>query len=400
MICKKCGATIDERSKFCIYCGNKINVVEIPNAVENNMNVSNKQNEFVIEEVKSNNNLVNNTNLDTTKNQVDQVNYDSVNSQLEKTVVVPIQQVNQQMSIQNPPKKSNKTWIFIILGIVLAIITGILLFLSINKSSNNSIKVLQKAINNFAVKGENSGTINLDLLLGSNESDSINISATMKYARVDYNYNIALTLNKSLLFDEVNLYSTITEKDVTLYAKSSLVDMLGVTSSNTDMWVHYVLGLDELIDTEEQNIELKSNIDLSSIFDDNHYKYVGKKDSLRQYQLIIDNELISKVKKIVESEDSLKESLTEIPEEQINLEKPIYLDFYINKSNELAKITMDISELIEEEENLSKAIIEISFLNFGNTMVDIPKEAKNSNMDIITYFSTYMKKENMQNNIN
>lgn len=382
MICKKCGSSIEEKSKFCIYCGNKVEVIE------NTINTTSAG-------VKNNENIVREQRVDTT---INQVHLNTSDNLLDKTVIVPVQQVNEQMPVESTTKKENKTLIFIILGVVLAIIAGVLLFISFNKSSNNSIKVLEKAINNFSDKGENSGTINLDFMLGSNESDSINLSATMKYAKVDYNYNVALTLNKSLLFDEINLYSTITDKDITLYTKSSLVDMIGMTSSPTDMWVHYILNLDEVIDTNKDVIKEESDVELSNIFDDKHYKYVGKKDGLRQYQLIIDNELISKIKKMAESSESLKESLSEIPEEQMKLEQPVYLDFYINESNELTKISMDVSKFLEEE-SVSKAIFEISFLNFGNTMVEIPVEAKNSKMDIMTYMSTYMQKQEVGNNI-
>lgn len=397
MICKNCNANIDEKSKFCIYCGSKVELVE-----------NSKQTVNIDMEVQNSNNVIGEPTINTDINMGTEENsaiannntvaQGNVNKDLEKTVVVPTEQLNEQIPVQNTPKKSNKVLIFVILGILLAIIAGILLFYSFNKTSNNSVKVLEKAVNNLVTKGENSGTINLDLKIEADASASVNLSAAVKYARVDDNYNIALKLNKSLLFDEINLYSTITDKDVILYAKSSLIDMLGTTSSPTDMWVHYMLNLDEVIDTEEENVELKSNIDLSSIFDDKHYKYIDKKDGLRQYQLIIDNDLLANIKKTAESSESLKDYLSEISEEDINLEQPIYLDFYINDSNDLVKISMDVSKMLEDE-SISKAVFEISFVDFANTSVQIPMEAKNSTTDIMSYMSTYMLKNELENNM-
>ena len=61
---------------------------------------------------------------------------------------------------------------------------------------------------------------------------------------------------------------------------------------------------------------------------------------------------------------------------------------YITKSNELSKIELDMSEYLEGTE-LASFIITIELKDINSTKIDIPKEAKESSIDLETYMKQY-----------
>lgn len=381
MICKKCGANIADTAKFCGYCGNPI---EQPQPV---VDIQSTQNNTQVEQVTEQGS---NTNLNNVEfnNSVD---VQSIEQPVMNQVEQPIIENTTQGSSDNNSKKTkgnaNKL-IPIIVGIVLILIALVLLFIAFNKSSNNSIAVLEKAINNFEEKGKNSGTINANLLIESGTSDTINLSATAKYSKTNDIYNLALILNESILYDEMSIYSTISEKDITLYAKSSLIDMLGLTSSAEDMWLYYFIDLTEFAD---DNLESNNDdFDLSDIIDEKHFKYINKVDNLRHYELVIDDDLINKIesKATEEERQEIEDSLSSISNGEMNLTETYIIDFYIDDSNQLVKISMDLSDYMEDDE-ISKVILSFEFMNLNSTTVEIPQDALSSQNDLETYISTY-----------
>lgn len=381
MICKKCGANIADTAKFCGYCGNPI---EQPQPV---VDIQSTQNNTQVEQVTEQGS---NTNLNNVEfnNSVDVQSIEQpVMNQVEQPI---IENTIQGASGDNSKKtKGNANKLIpIIVGIVLILIALVLLFIAFNKSSNNSIAVLEKAINNFEEKGKNSGTINANLLIGSGTSDTINLSATAKYSKTNDIYNLALILNESILYDEMSIYSTISEKDITLYAKSSLIDMLGLTSSAEDMWLYYFIDLTEFAD---DNLESNNDdFDLSDIIDEKHFKYINKVDNLRHYELVIDDDLINKIesKATEEERQEIEDSLSSISNGEMNLTETYIIDFYIDDSNQLVKISMDLSDYMEDDE-ISKVILSFEFMNLNSTTVEIPQDALSSQNDLETYISTY-----------
>ena len=381
MICKKCGANIADTAKFCGYCGNPI---EQPQPV---VDIQSTQNNTQVEQVteQGSNTGLNNVEFNNS------VDVQSIEQPVMNQVEQPIIENTIQGSSGNNSKKTkgnaNKL-IPIIVGIVLILIALVLLFIAFNKSSNNSIAVLEKAINNFEEKGKNSGTINANLLIGSGTSDTINLSATAKYSKTNDIYNLALILNESILYDEMSIYSTISEKDITLYAKSSLIDMLGLTSSAEDMWLYYFIDLTEFAD---DNLESNNDdFDLSDIIDEKHFKYINKVDNLRHYELVIDDDLINKIesKSTEEERQKIEDSLSSISNGEMNLTETYIIDFYIDDSNQLVKISMDLSDYMEDDE-ISKVILSFEFMNLNSTTVEIPQDALSSQNDLETYISTY-----------
>ena len=413
MICKKCGNKIEEISKFCGICGEKAEelVAPVNNEVAEEQNI---QSENVMEETPIVVPLIQPETESLEQTAIvepiaPEVNVEAnenaipvVEQPLEQTAVVapitnesitpvePTPEVNTApVSNKEPKKKKNKTWIFVVLGILLGVIALGLVYLAYSKSSNNSVRVLEKALGNLEFKGERSGTIDAKLLIQSDTEDAMNLSATIKYAKQgDDNYNINLTLNKSMFFDEINVYASILDERATLYANSSLIDLLGFTSATPSMWVHMT--------TTEQEVEMQTgtetdeldDIDLDDILDEKHFKLIGKENNLNHYQLVIDNDLVNKIKF-----EASKEELKSFADSLSELTEIYYVDFYINNSNELVKISMDLTSALNDE-TVTGAIISFEFNNFGSTLVEIPVEAKNSTIDLETYMATYAIQDN------
>jgi len=386
MICKKCGANIADTAKFCGNCGDKIEQI-------NNLN---QKNVDVINSVASENSVEKNStqpDLTQTLSQLEKQNInrgEQLNStdQLNQTIVLPpVNAIKEQSNSNESKSKKSNTWIFVIGGIVLGLIILAIFVFILSKSFNNPVKKLEQALNQIEEKGENSGTIDAKISIITDTSDTYNLSATMKYSKRHDLYDVSLTLNKSLLYEEMNFYSTIADDYITLYSKSSSIDMLGSTSSTTDMWVYYLMKLDEL---QIEDIDLDNDIYLHDILDKKHYKYIDKQNGIKHYQLTIDNELLNKIK-TKSGKDDLREfeqSLSEINNGQIELSDTYYINIYINNSGELVKVSMDLTEELVDE-NIKKLVISFEFDNFGNTSVEIPNDAKSSTMDLESYLSTY-----------
>lgn len=386
MICKNCGANIEESSKFCGVCGNKVEEINNFNlgnvdVTTSIMNENNFQNDFAQTNLGQNlsNNFIEEQNKNVQLNDVNQVEE-----------VVTVATTNSVQPNTNSPKKKSHAWIFILLGVLLGVIAIALLVFSFIKSSNTPVRELERALNSISEKGENSGTIDAKILIESDTSDTYNLTATLKYGKNYDNYDIALTLNKSLLYEEMNFYATITDEDVTLFANSSLIDMLGLTSSPTDMWVYFLMTFDEL-EIEDEFEEEYGYFYLSDILDKEHYKLIDEQNGLKHYQLTIDNELLNKIKAQAPNEEELREfeqSLSEINGGSTELTEVYYVDVYINSNGELSKVSMNLTEEIDDE-TINKIVISFEFSNFGSTTISIPSEANDSMIDLETYMSTY-----------
>lgn len=369
MICKKCGANIEDASKFCGYCG-----VQVNNTSDTQIPVQNIEQPVVnVEEI-------NNTSLEpiNREEQVIQPVLENVQIQSQE----PIEQVSTNGTNNNEQKstkKKNEKMIFIILGVVLAVIAVVLVILAFNKTANSPIATLEKALEKF--EDVESGTINVKLEMLSTTSDSMNLSATGKFAENNDNYDIALTVNKSMLTDEISLYSRANERELKLFVQSQIVDMLGFTSSDTNTWLNYTVNLSELgIDDIDENDD--TDLNLGKILDSKHFKYIDTQNNLKHYELVIDESLINKIEAEAKRE-GLDESLNDI-ENTIDLTESIVVDFYIDKSNNLVRISIDLADYIEEAD-FSSVLLSIEFSSLNNTKVIIPSEALNSDMNLEAY---------------
>ncbi|MBE6139742.1 MAG: zinc ribbon domain-containing protein [Firmicutes bacterium] len=380
MICKKCGANIAETSKFCGYCGNQMEIENQTVNTFNNVNEVNSQNV----------NLEKNIPIGQEQPIVNMapIQEQTVNLNLQAQQVIEQPIPNQGQT----PNKKNNNLILLTSGILVTLIGVIIIIVSIFKTNGASITVLQKAINNLNQVASNSLTVKGKLSLAATTGESFEINVSSKVQKKEDKYNMELMLEKSMFFDEIKLYGTVSKDNISLYAKSSLIDMLGSTSSIEDKWVYYTLNLKELgvdLSTLEQNTELQqtfNNINLEDLIDKKHFLYIGKKDGLKHYQLVIDQKLIENIiTKLAEMSGETIDDTVDMTEE---LEETIKIDFYINNSDELAKIELNMSDYLTEEDGLSKLVFTLEFTGLNSTIVEIPNEAITSTMDLETYMNS------------
>lgn len=356
MICKKCGTNIADTSKFCGYCGEKVELTKEESNTNTNLTVEESLTDVKVNEV------------------IQPLPIDNltINALENETNISP----NEQKNSNKKNRNFSNGWALILLGGVLLAIAIVLLLVAFNKPSyNESIKALDSAINNL--EDNSSGTVQANLLMQSADNISINMSGTFKYAKVNDGYGFELSIDKSMLFDGFNIYSLIDKDYLKLYVKSNVIDMLGSTSSSLDTWLKYEMPMGDNVVLDEKLIQY----DLSSIFDKKHIKYVGKEGNLKHYQLIIDNNLIEKIETLNSDTNEFARS------NNITITDNIVLDVYLT-NNKLAKITLDLSNLIDDE-SLSKIIFSMDFKDFNSTNISIPKEAINSFITLDEYMEEY-----------
>ncbi len=472
MVCKNCGKEITENSKFCGYCGQSLEEINLepinqqgvendtynnqPDLVSNVDGLNNVDNvastldtnndvlnpSDVVPNVEGINNVDNvastlETNNDMLTqpdlvsnveglNNVDNVastletnndmltqpdlvsnveglnNVDNVASTLEENNdmltqnVEPIQTQTEQPetvkteSSKSEKKKSKNTRILlIILAVILVIAINVFAFMSMNKSSKSNISVLEKAVGNFKEMGNESGTIVLGLRFESSTSDIANLSARFLFQKENDEYKFNVKLDKSSINEEIDLYSVVNKDKANVYVNSKTFDMMGLTASDVNTWLVYSQALDE-INNEIEKVETEeNNIKINEIIDENHFKFIEKTGDLNHYKLVIDEALFESLKNKLELSDEVKTSIEEAIESlKENKIENIEIDIYINKSNEIAKIEMDLAKMINSED-IKSAVISIEFKDFNNTKIEIPKEALNSTMTIEDYTMQY-----------
>lgn len=397
MFCKNCGSKIEDNLRFCGSCGSKVDAIEETPIVEEVVDVIEEiptvnevvdmEETRVMEPVLPIEESVTENNVEEVVEQLPGVENESTKTESEEVVIQPSTPVQDKK-----PKKKNNTLLFTVIGVLLVIIGAVLVYFTLNKGTSSNVEVLEKALGNFETKGKESGTVDVKLLLGSDEQNTMNFSATFKYAKQNNNdYNYSLTLNKSMFFDEISVYSTYINKDLMLYANSNLIDMLGLTSSPSSMWVHMLMTAEELQINNNTNTENNNLNSLKNLLDEEHFKFIGKETNLRHYQLVIDNELLNVIKSQENVKENLKgieDSLSSVYSGSTELSQTVYLDVYINESNELVKLSMNLSNLLEDS-TMNKMELSIEFSNLGKTLVQIPNEVKNSTIDLETYMETY-----------
>lgn len=417
MLCKKCGAEIADASKFCGYCGNPVEVSNETNVnpqpvnnVENiDLNQEDLGNTIRIEplqqEVNNEPNISSQINQSEVNVQPVEMHNEPVEQihsigpglpEYEQQTVVPqsemamVSSVNVQPVIQpspaEPNKKNNKLMI-IIGGVVLAVVAVISVILAFNFLGNDKpLTALKKAIANLQENGKNSATVNANVSIATSTGESMTLSATVKTVmKSDNEFDMQVTVNESLFFDEMNIYLTTTNQEIKMYLESTLIDMMGTTSSLTPTWVYYTMPLEEIME-EFNSYESEMEIDIEELIDEKHFVFIDEVNELRHYQLIIDQELIDTMKaKLADIDD---EDIKEMIDSMETLEEIIKVDFYITSSNEFSKIELDMTEYLEDTE-LSSFVIGIELKDLNNTKVEIPSDAEKATVDLETYMTQY-----------
>lgn len=438
MTCKKCGAVMEDSAKFCGFCGEIIEDISInnDNIIEETQTFSeNISNPTTIEEASLETvppQTLNNEQIDLEKtivvsNETIQPDYNSfennndsmvenldinqnsneniaINTNENSQTIKKDDNLNNEFSTdtnsQTKKKASLMEKILVIGGLVVAISLIILVIVSHILVPKSSIDTLEKTVANFIEKSKKSLTTNFNVLAKIESGVELDFSGTIEAEWKNENEGLAaIQLEKSMLFDEIKVYGETNKEQFYLYAKSNLIDMLGLTSSEDEKWVKLTTSLEditgEVIDDTYQNLEL----DIKKIIDEEHFIYVDKDNKLNHYQLIIDQKLI----------DNLKNELSKLNDEEVNdivnsmeqlVSTDIKLDFYITNSNELKKVYVDLTNYLEEDAGISNLVMEIEFSKLGSTLVEIPGYVKNSSVDMETYMSENVKADDFSGDIN
>lgn len=390
MICKKCGHNIEDNSNFCGYCGNPVENDSVK--VESGINTEsvNIQSNESLEQQKN----VEIDNIGQNNWRLSQVNDNSYKNIYDVNTLNTDNPVNQvdETKYNQPKQKKTNSFAFIIFGVILAAICVVLVYISFNKTSNNSITVLEKTLANFYKVSQNSGMVNAKISLSSDTGDNINLSASLKYMRNNDSYDFALSLDKNILTDRIDIYSKLNANQISLFAKSSVIDLLGLTKSDNDVWVYYNYLLDESMDElfeEDEDID----DDLEDLIDNDHFVYVDEVDNLHHYKFIIDNNLLTKLK---EKENMLGNTDYSFDDIDTTLDQTIVIDFYITKSNELKRVSIDLTNLMDID-NISNAILTVEFSDLGSLTQIIPNEALSATIDFESYLDEYFNENNDYN---
>ena len=409
MYCEKCNGELKPNTKFCVFCGAPVNVnqtLQKPQDTLNNNVVQTQANSIPNQEIANvnpaslQNNLNNNIGPVPVNNVSNEVRLvepipvveNAQNSMNNNIGPVPVNNVSNEVrpvepipvveSPQTPSKKRNNKLVFVILGIILVLLALFLFVFSFMKSSGSSIDVLKQALANMN-KIESGVTINLSIEAES-EGMSLNFSGVAKIDQKENKTDMQIKLNKSAFTEEINLYASILDYKATAYIESSVVDMLLGIESNSNKWLYIseVIEKDEInIDDIEQNI---SDTDIISIIDEKNFVYIDENNGLKHYQLVIDEELINKLKEEISKLNI--EEYNDILESLESIDETIRIDYYINSNNELTKISFDMSSYLEDA-GISKLVLTIGISDINKTTVEIPQEAINSKDDLETYIN-------------
>lgn len=275
-------------------------------------------------------------------------------------------------------KKKNLLLILGIVLIVAVLIVGIILGVDRKEKPYDSIEeALEK------VSDAKSLTVRTSVKMKASGNEinlSLDIKAEEKEDKIEI---LQIKLNKNMFIDEMSLFARIDEKQVNLYTQSNLIDLMGMTKGKNE-WIYYDISLDDL-NLKDLEKEAKNNkkIEPEKILDEKHLRYVGEENNLKHYELIIDKELLEKLKDLYDEETykALKDQMEKI--------KQTVVDIYLTKNNELSKIGIDMSEAIKdmdsEEVKFDKIVFEMELLDVNKTKIDIPEEALHSETDIEEY---------------
>ncbi len=205
-------------------------------------------------------------------------------------------------------------------------------------------------------------------------SIDVNVPVILKMETTNDNSKMYIKLEKSTLIEEeMEMYMNLTNKIVNIYY--SYLD------NDEKTWVKMEQNLEEAlknVDLTKYEEESKKYID--KYFTEDRVVYVGEEDNLKHYQFVINDSL-------------LKEIAEELEEEFETTGIELKVDIYLNKDNELAKIKVDLIDVLSKVLELAGDEIDtdsfdpsmfkslnfmIEFSNHNNVKVEIPEEIINN----------------------
>lgn len=376
MKCAKCGMDLEENTKFCGNCGNPVEATPV---VDETPSLETSVAEAPVEPVAYTEPAF--------TSEVSNEPQEERQEIVQEPIPVDTPEFKEQ---QEKGKKSRGAikYIFIILVALALIAGGVFAYFKFfnGESYTKAVDNVEKSIENLMKKASNSGTITAKVELSVKDSLSLDFGAIVEYELNDNSIKMHAKIDKNMLMDEMNAYLDFNKKSVNMYIP---VDLLTLIDDSIDLdtnkeYLYFSADLDELgIEGVDEIFEtLKSEdfneeLDMSKVLTEENFKYVGKKDGLKQYSLTINKDYFESFKDEVD--------LSELPLDEIG-DMAFDLNLYVNSKNVLVKIEMDLKDALKElTDDIEKFLFTIKFSNLNSTKVEVPANVKNNSFDLNQY---------------
>jgi len=262
--------------------------------------------------------------------------------------------------------------IFIISSIVIVVLL-IAFILFKNYNDNKYVAMLNNALDDLKEKFNNSVTLTADFSISSTSGNSVVVSSWLKMQKkLNEKYDFQLFIEKSPLFDEMNMYAIKNRNEFTIFMESKMIDTLFESSYSDSIWLYYIMPI----------VQTENELKLADVINKENLVFVEKKNELNHYALTLDENLINKLKENVNKLNN--ESIKSFVESIENLDDKIIINFYITDNDEIKKIKLDLTGYLKNTE-LTNMIVDLELKDLNSTKVEIPNEAKATSSDVGNY---------------
>jgi len=262
--------------------------------------------------------------------------------------------------------------IFIISSIVIVVLL-IAFILFKNYNDNKYVAMLNNALDDLKEKFNNSVTLTADFSISSTSGNSVVVSSWLKMQKkLNEKYDFQLFIEKSPLFDEMNMYAIKNRNEFTIFMESKMIDTLFESSYSDSIWLYYIMPI----------VQTENELKLADVINKENFVFVEKKNELNHYALTLDENLINKLKENVNKLNN--ESIKSFVESIENLDDKIIINFYITDNDEIKKIKLDLTGYLKNTE-LTNMIVDLELKDLNSTKVEIPNEAKATSSDVGNY---------------
>ena len=396
MKCVNCGTELEEGARFCGNCGNPVEsteeVIDSAQSIEPEVET---QPEPVVEEPVVEEPVVEEPVVEEQPVSEDQPVFSSEVSnepQEERQEIVqePIPVDTPEFKEQQEKGKKSSGAVKFILIIIILLALAAAGFFAYTKFFNkeekfeNSVDAVEKSVSNL-LKEKDSMTVETKIELEIKNSISLNVKAALEYQNDNGTYRIHGKLDKNPVTDQIDVYAEIDEGGLAIFVPGTvlkLADSSFKSLKDTD-YVKLQASFDELgvslAEIKENFAEMTADIDLTEVLNEDNFKYVGKKDGIKQYSITIDKSYLDSFKDELEDADLPIDSLDEIGDMKFDI------NLFVDENNVLVGIDFDLTNALKEAtDEIDKAIISISFKGINSTKIEIPSSVRNGSIDINT----------------
>ena len=387
MKCAKCGADLEENTKFCGNCGNPVEATPV---VEENTSVETPV-EAPVEPVAY-----------TEPAFTSEVSSEP-QEERQEIVQEPIPVDTPEFKEQQEKGKKSKgaiKYIFIILIALALIAGGVFAYFKFfnGESYSKAVDNVETSIENLIKKASNSGTITAKAELSVKNSLSLDLGASIEYELNDDSIKMHAKVNENLLTSEMNAYLDFNKKSITMYIPVDLISLIDDSIDlDTDREYLYfsadldelgIEGVDEIFETLKSE-DVNEELDMSKVLTEENFKYVGKKDGLKQYSLTLDKSYFESFKNEID--------LSELPLDEIG-DMTFNMNLYVNSKNNLVKIELDLKDALKDvTTDIEKFLFTIEFSNLNSTKVEVPANVKNNSFDLNQYIELQQTQDIIDN---